>query len=109
MFRIIFQNQWKGCQILRSRNSSPDPADPGYPADLPEVVAASAPQTLPSTRAGGQDDVSSNKLPQIIFFNFRTLAAIFEFYMASQDPPSHLKTFLEPVASFSQSMGPLSS
>ena len=29
------------------------------------VVAASAPQTLPSTRAGGQDDVSLNKLPQI--------------------------------------------
>ena len=28
-------------------------------------MSASAPQTLPSTRAGGQDDVSSNKLPQI--------------------------------------------
>ena len=38
-------------------------------SDLPdpaEVGAASVPQTLPSTRAGGQDDVSSNKLPQII-------------------------------------------
>ena len=31
-----------------------------------KVVAASAPQTLPSTRAGGQDDVSLNKLPQIM-------------------------------------------
>ena len=40
---------------------------PAKPPDLPdlpdlpdvgEVVAASAPQTLPSTRAGGQDDVS---------------------------------------------------
>ena len=30
------------------------------------MVSASAPQTLRSTRAGGQDDVSSNKLPQII-------------------------------------------
>ena len=28
-------------------------------ADQAEVVAASAPRTLPSTRAGGQDDVSS--------------------------------------------------
>ena len=48
-----------------SRNASADPADPADPAYLPEVVAASAPQTLPSTRAGGQDDVSSNKLPQM--------------------------------------------
>ena len=31
--------------------------------DLPEVVAASAPRTLPSTRAGGQDDVSSEQTP----------------------------------------------
>ena len=36
---------------------APDPA---------EVVAATAARTLPSTRAGGQDDVSSNKLPQNI-------------------------------------------
>ena len=32
-------------------------------ADLPEVVSASAPQTLPSTRAGGQDDVSLQQTP----------------------------------------------
>ena len=31
--------------------------------DLAEVVAASAPRTLPSTRAGGQDDVSSEQTP----------------------------------------------
>ena len=67
-FPNIFQNQRKGCQILMSRNASPDPPDPADPPDPPDpgkVVAASAPQTLPSTRAGGQDDVSSNKLPQI--------------------------------------------
>ena len=29
-----------------------------------EVVGSSAAQGLPSTRAGGQDDVSYNKLPQ---------------------------------------------
>ena len=34
-------------------------ADQADQADEPEVVAASAPRTLPSTRAGGQDDVSS--------------------------------------------------
>ena len=44
---------------MTSRNSPSDPPDPA------EVVSASVPQTLPSTRAGGQDDVSSNKLPQI--------------------------------------------
>ena len=31
---------------------------------------------------------------------------IFEFYMASQRPQRYLETFLEPVASFSQSMSP---
>ena len=30
----------------------------GNPGNPPEVVAAGASQTLPSTRAGGQDDVS---------------------------------------------------
>ncbi len=34
-------------------------ADQADQADQAEVVAASAPRTLPSTRAGGQDDVSS--------------------------------------------------
>ena len=38
------------------------PAAPGAPG---EMVPASAAQSLPSTRAGGQDD-GSNKLPQII-------------------------------------------
>ena len=51
---------------MTSRNSTPDPADP---PDPPETVSASAPQTLPSTRAGGQDDVSSNKLPQNTHFS----------------------------------------
>ena len=35
-----------------------------------------------------------------------TLAVKFEFYMVSQRPGRYLKTFLEPVASFSQSMSP---
>ena len=35
-----------------------DPADPPDPADPAEVVACPAGRTLPSTRAGGQDDVS---------------------------------------------------
>ena len=43
-------------------NSSADPADPDFP---PDQVSSTAARTLPSTRAGGQDDVSSNKLPQI--------------------------------------------
>ena len=43
--------------------SSADPADP---PDPPDQVSLSAARSLPSTRAGGQDDVSLNKLPQII-------------------------------------------
>jgi hypothetical protein len=35
-----------------------EPAEPAEPAESPEVVSASAAQTLPSTRAGGQDDGS---------------------------------------------------
>ena len=42
----------------------------------------------------------------MVFLYFRTLSAIFEFYMASQKPRRHLKPFLEPVAPFSQSLGP---
>ncbi len=46
-------------------NSSADPGNPGNPADPAEVVSRSAARTPPSTRAGGQDDGSLNKLPQI--------------------------------------------
>ena len=35
------------------------------PSDPPDQVSAAPAQTLPNTRAGGQDDVSSNKLPQM--------------------------------------------
>ena len=35
-----------------------DPANPADPADPAEVVSATAARTPPSTRAGGQDDVS---------------------------------------------------
>ena len=38
-------------------NSSPDPAD------SPESSPSNPPQDLPSTRAGGQDDVSSKQTP----------------------------------------------
>ena len=64
MFSEIFSKSMEGLSNIEVSELIPDPADPGYPADLPEVGSASAPQTLPSTRAGGQDDVSSNKLPQ---------------------------------------------
>ena len=33
--------------------------------DLPDQVSFATVRDLPSTRAGGQDDVSSSKLPQI--------------------------------------------
>ncbi len=36
------------------------PRMPPYPADPSYVVAASVPWNLPTTHAGGQDDVSSN-------------------------------------------------
>ena len=58
------QNCCKGCQILTSRNSLP--AARGSSRQPPEVPGASAARDLPSTRAGGQDDVSSqtNSLKQ---------------------------------------------
>ncbi len=42
----------------------------------------------------------------MVFLYFWTLAAIFNFFMASQRPGRYLETFLEPVASFSQSISP---
>ena len=47
----------KGCQILTSRNSLA--AATGSSRQPAEVPGASAARDLPSTRAGGQDDVSS--------------------------------------------------
>ena len=41
-----------------------DLADRQDPADPADQVSLSAAWSLPSTRAGGQDDVSFNKLPQ---------------------------------------------
>ena len=49
-------------QVGAKVNSSADSPDPADPADQ---VSLSAARSLPSTRAGGQDDVSFNKLPQI--------------------------------------------
>ena len=55
-------------QVGAKVNSWPDladPPDPTDPADQNNQVSLSAARSLPSTRAGGQDDVSFNKLPQI--------------------------------------------
>ena len=51
------QNCCKGCQILTSRHLLG--AATGSSGQSPEVAGASAARDLPSTRAGGQDDVSS--------------------------------------------------
>ena len=52
--------------IRRSPAVSGDPADPWVPD---YQVSESAVGTLPSTRAGGQDDGSLNKLPQTKLVN----------------------------------------
>ena len=44
-------------------DSDPDPADPPDPPDPPDQVSGAAARSLPSTRAGGQDDVSSKQTP----------------------------------------------
>ena len=47
-------------------HTPPDPPDPADPADRQEVVSATAARSLPSTRAGGQDDGSlTNSLKPI--------------------------------------------
>ena len=46
-------------------HSQPDQADEADGPDGPEMVAATAARSLPSTRAGGQDDGSlANSLKQ---------------------------------------------
>ena len=42
-------------------NTSADPHNPDNPADPAKVVSAGAVQDLPSSRTGGQDDVSSQR------------------------------------------------
>ena len=49
-------------------NAPPAPGAPG------EMVPASAAQSLPSTRAGGQDD-GSNKLPQKMSYGQKSILA----------------------------------
>ena len=43
--------------------SAPDPADPADPPDPADQVSGAAARNLSSTRAGGQDDVSSKQTP----------------------------------------------
>ena len=65
-------------QVGAKMNSSVDPADladPADPADPDNQVSSTAARSLPSTRAGGQDDVSFNKLPQIICGAFAAAVA----------------------------------
>ncbi len=52
------------CTIWNSFADPPDPVDPADPPDPADQVSGAAARNHPSTRAGGQDDVSSNKLPQ---------------------------------------------
>ena len=51
-------------QVGAKMYSVPDPADLADLADPADQGSLSAARSLPSTRAGGQDDVSFNKLPQ---------------------------------------------
>ena len=59
-------------QVGAKVNSSADLADPADPADQANQVSLSAARSLPSTRAGGQDDVSFNKLPQMRYVHARS-------------------------------------
>ena len=52
-------------QLVAPGNSSGISGDSGDSGDSGEMGEAGAPRTLPSTRAWGQDDGSSHKLPQI--------------------------------------------
>ena len=55
-------NHYACAQNMVSWKSSPDSPDPPDPL---EMVSSRADPTLGSTRAGGQDDGSQHKLPQI--------------------------------------------
>ena len=73
--RMVFFNSWpQGTLCLASGNSagiSGISGDSGDSGDSGEMGEAGAPRTLPSTRAWGQDDGSSHKLPQIIALAYR--------------------------------------
>ena len=73
-FFVVFGSHFPDCcswngifykQLVASGNSSGISGDSGDSGDSGEMGEAGAPRTLPSTRAGGQDDGSSHKLPQI--------------------------------------------
>ena len=51
---------------IRGSSGSPDPPDPADPADPVDPVPEPGLGPSLTTRAGGQDDVSLNKLPQNI-------------------------------------------
>ena len=57
-------------------NSSAESAESPESAESAEVVSRSAARTPPSTRAGGQDDGSLNKLPQISFLRHQSKAEL---------------------------------
>ncbi len=59
-------------------NPEAGPPDTDYPADPEDQVSESAAWSLPSTRAGGQDDGSLNKLPQITSF-------VWTYYLVAHD------------------------
>ena len=44
-------------------NSATESLESAESADLPETVSSAAAQSHPTTRAGGQDDVSSKQTP----------------------------------------------
>ncbi len=54
----------KYCKKEQLRAKWNTPGTPGTPGTGPDRVSSAAARTPPSTRAGGQDDVSSNKFPQ---------------------------------------------
>ena len=59
---------WRARNLPDTPGNLPDTPEnlPDTPENLPDnPVSRPSARTPPSTRAGGQDDVSSNKLPQI--------------------------------------------
>ena len=54
-------------RVAKKRRPDSGPIGPDWPRLARLFGAGSAARNLPSTRTGGQDDVSLNKLPQISF------------------------------------------
>ena len=66
----------KSVCVLMIWNSSPESLEYPESPESPEVVSGAAARDLPSTRAGGQDDVSSKQSPSNELYMIKCIVVV---------------------------------